>query len=81
MAVITKRTRLYDGLVRTSAFPTPEGAALASYSAASEAFVVRVEQLGPDRTDVIVDTRPSHPMRCHCFLTEEGWQHGGDIAE
>ena len=70
-----------DGAPSVDAFPTAEEAALASYSAASEAFVVRVEPQGPGRTDVIVDTNPSHPMRAHCFLTDGGWVWGGDIVE
>jgi hypothetical protein len=62
-------------------YATAEEAALASYSAASEAFVVRIEEIGPGRTDVIVDTHPSHPMRCHCYGTADGWVWGGDVVE
>lgn len=63
------------------AHATPEEAALASYSPAAGAFVVRTEPIDPSRVDVIVDFATSHPMRCHCELTPDGWVEAGDIVE
>jgi hypothetical protein len=37
--------------------------------------------LSGDRIDVIVDTRPSHPMRVHCVREGTGWVTVGDIVE
>ena len=54
-------------------YPTPEAAALASYSAAAQARVVRVEGVGSDRVDVIIDTEPSHP----CAFIVASWTGPG----
>jgi hypothetical protein len=70
----------YEGVLRDG-FPTPEAAALASYSAAAQARVARVERLSDDRVDVIIDTEPSHPMRVHCRLVDGAWHDFGDIVE
>jgi hypothetical protein len=67
--------------VRTPAFASAEEAALSSYSPAAEAHVIRVEVLDSHHVDVIIDFVPSHPMRCHCELTPDGWVDGGDIVE
>jgi hypothetical protein len=65
----------------SSGFDTPEQAALASFSAGAGAFVVRTEIIDVDHVDVIVDTAPSHPMRCHSFRADGRWYDGGDITE
>ena len=70
----------YEGVL-PDGFPTPEVAALASYSAAAHARVVGVERLGDDRVDVIIDTEPPHPMRVHCRLIDGSWHDCGDIVE
>ncbi len=62
-------------------FDTPEDAALASYSPAAEAFVLRVEPIDEQRVDVIVDMVPSHPMRSGCRLTGAGWIEEWDIVD
>lgn len=66
---------------RETGFASPGEAALASYSPAAKAHVVRVESIDDSSVDVIVDTEPSHPMRVHCALTERGWVEMGDIVE
>jgi hypothetical protein len=62
-------------------YPSPEAAALASYSEAARPRVIRVERFGNDRVDVIIDTEPSHPMRVHCRLVDGSWHEFGDIVE
>jgi len=63
------------------AFDTPEEAALASYSPAAQAHVLRLEPIDETHVDVILDTVPSHTMRSHCWLTATGWVEMGDIVE
>ena len=64
-----------------SAYTTPEAAALSSYSPAAGAHVVKAEVIDEDHVDVIIDFASSHPMRCHCERTIEGWIETGDIVE
>ena len=59
----------------------PEDAALASYPPNAHARVIRVEAINQARADVIVDTRPSHPMRVFCLRRGGLWYETGDIVE
>jgi hypothetical protein len=65
----------------TSGFDAAEQAALSSSSATANARVLRTEVIDTDHVDVIVDTEPSHPMRCHSFRSNGRWHDGGDITE
>ncbi len=59
----------------------PEEAAVASFPVTTQARVMRTEELGPTRVDVIVDTVPTHPMRVHCEKIGNLWYEAGDIVE
>lgn len=67
--------------VTNHVYATPEAAALSSYSPAAGAHVVRTEVIDDEHVDVIVDFASSHPMRCHCMRTIDGWIEAGDIVE
>lgn len=71
----------YAGLVTDHAHAPPEEAALSSYSPAAGAQVVRTEVIDSDHVDVIINFASSHPMRCHCERTIEGWIEADDIVE
>ena len=71
----------YAGPVTDHAHATPEAAALSSYSPAAGAHVVGTEVIDDDHVDVLIDFASSHPMRCHCERTIEGWIEAGDIVE
>ena len=43
--------------------------------------MLRTEAIDTDHVDVIVDFATSHPMRCHCRRTADGWIEDGDIVE
>ena len=73
--------RRWGGATPITGHPTPEAAALASYSPSSQAHVIRTEVISGDRVDVIVDTVPSHLMRVHCDRVEGEWIYAGDIVE
>ena len=60
---------------------TPEEAVLSGYSSAAEARVVRTDVLDADHVGVIIDSNPSHPMRCHASRLDGRWYDGGDIVE
>lgn len=60
---------------------TPEAAALATWSPAAGAHVLSTEVIDDDHVDVIIDFSSSHPMRCHCRRTTDGWIEAGDIVE
>lgn len=75
------RTSAYAGRVIDHPFATPEQAAVSSYSPAVGAHVLRTEVIDADHVDVIIDFAASHPMRCHCELTSDGWVEVGDIVE
>jgi len=62
-------------------FPTPEEAALDSYSPAARARVLRVERLNDSFVHVIIDTEPSHTMRVYCKRFDGYWYDMGDAAE
>jgi hypothetical protein len=66
------------------AHATPEEAALAGWSGAANAHVVRVEHCSdpefPARVWVFVDTDPSHPMRVSCERTDTGWVVVSEIS-
>lgn len=68
-------------LVTDHAYATPEAAAVSSYPPAAGAHVMRTEFIDTDHVDVIIDFASSHPMRCHCERTIEGWIEVGDIVE
>lgn len=76
-----QRRRCLAVLVTDHAYATPEQAALSSYSPAAGAHVVRTEVIDADHADVIIDFASSHPMRCHCERTIDGWIEAGDIVE
>ena len=42
---------------------------------------MRTEIIDADHVDVIIDFASSHPMRCHCERTIDGWIETGDIVE
>ena len=52
-------------------YPTPEEAALSSYSEAADAFVVRVTSKG-NLAKVEIDTDPSHPYFVTCERGKDG---------
>lgn len=54
-----------------SGYPTPEAAALASYSPATGAFVVR-SLSDADCAEVEIDTVPSHPYTIECMRRPDG---------
>ena len=54
---------------------------LSGYSSAAEARVVRTDVLDADHVGVIIDSNPSHPMRCHASRLDGRWYDGGDIVE
>jgi hypothetical protein len=60
---------------------SPEAAALASYPASAGAHVVRIELIDDSHVEVIIDMKPSHPMRVHCTHREGHWYDDGDIVE
>ncbi len=57
--------------LRESGYPTPEQAALASYSPAAGAFVVHVTAHGFS-AEVAIDTEPSHPSVTTCLKGRYG---------
>ncbi len=59
----------------TECHRSPEAAALSHWTdcPAAEAYVVRVEYLGPEMVKVVTDTNPSHPMNDICRRTKGGW--------
>lgn len=63
---------------RQSGYPTPEQAALASYSLSAGAFVVRVTSDGR-LAEVEIDTDPSHPYFITCVNGRYGlwYERGG----
>jgi len=61
--------------VRETGYPTPEQAALASYSPATAPFVVGVRRDG-NRAEVEVDTDPSHPYFVTCIKGKYGLWYG-----
>jgi hypothetical protein len=62
-------------------YPSPEAAALSSFSPSARARVVRVEVHDDDHVDVIVDTEPTHLMRCFTRRADGEWYDEGDSAE
>jgi len=65
----------------TPTFASPEEAVQSSFGPGAEAHVVRVEMIDAEHVDVIIDVVPSRPMRCHSYLTPDGWADGGDIVD
>jgi hypothetical protein len=66
-------------------FDSPEEAALAGWSSAAGAHIVRVEPCSdpafPGRVWVFVDTVPSHPVRASCELVNGRWIVVADISD
>jgi hypothetical protein len=64
--------------MRKTGYPTPEEAALASYSEAAGVFVVRVVRDG-NCAEVEIDTDPSHPYLVECMKGNDGlwYERGG----
>jgi hypothetical protein len=54
-------------------WPTPEEAALGSFSPAAEAKLVRVRWLGPDRAEVHIKVGPDYDYFVTVSLAPEGW--------
>jgi len=52
--------------------PSPQAAALAGWSDATQVRVVSVDVRG-DRAEVVLDTDPSLPYWVYCVRSEDGW--------
>ena len=72
--------------METPGFDSPEEAAMAEWASCPEAnaHVVSVEPCSdpgfPGRIWVIVDTKPSHPMRASCEQIDGRWVMVSDIT-
>jgi hypothetical protein len=68
-----------DPLEDLAAYPTPEEAALASYSAAADARVISSERLSDNKVEVTLEVGPSYRMYSDCWRGSDGlWREVAD---